>query len=337
MKEKNLKIILGRHNLDAAVFFQDSYIPYFSGVSLSDREWRENAVLVIGKTAVLYVRRLEVERVKTASKVDVMPLEELNIPNSIGVNGRAFTISHMNSMKEKKVVDISHELEQLRMVKEEAEIKLIREACRIGDSVFSEVVKNWKFMTEGEVRQFIVKEIENRRASPSFNPIVASGKNAAFPHYQGNDKLSEGFCVIDFGVCWKGYCSDMTRTVYLGNPSEEEKELYSKVLESQKAGITAVKPGTSAEDVDFSARNKLGKLQNLFIHSLGHQLGIDVHDAGFRIGPEVKSKLAKNMVITIEPGIYMHGKYGIRIEDDIVVGRQVLTESKKSLIIIPYS
>src|SRR3989344_5351635 len=128
MKEKNLKIILGRHNLDAAVFFQDSYIPYFSGVSLSDREWRENAVLVIGKTAVLYVRRLEVERVKTASKVDVMPLEELNIPNSIGVNGRAFTISHMNSMKEKKVVDISHELEQLRMVKEEAEIKLIREA-----------------------------------------------------------------------------------------------------------------------------------------------------------------------------------------------------------------
>ncbi|MBI2142305.1 M24 family metallopeptidase [Candidatus Woesearchaeota archaeon] len=198
-------------------------------------------------------------------------------------------------------------------------------------------IENFDFRTELDVKNFLESEARKLGCKPSFDTIVASGKNASMPHYSGNGRLNRGFCVIDFGIRHKGYCSDMTRTIYLGSPSAKEKELYSRVRQAQQNGIDAVKEGAVAERVDSAARSALGKHKKAFIHGLGHHIGIEVHDTGQRISPHSKWLLKEGMTVTIEPGIYYRGKLGIRIEDDVLVrknGCELLTKTGKELYIV---
>ncbi len=172
----------------------------------------------------------------------------------------------------------------------------------------------------------------------SFDTIVAAGKRSALPHGRatGQPIPKRGFVVVDSGVVWHGYCSDMTRTVHVGPASREDRRWYAAVLEAQLAGIVAVKPGAKAGDVDRATRQVLHKarLDKFFTHSTGHGVGLEIHEPP-RLGKQQEERLEPGMVITIEPGIYVPDKGGIRIEDMVVVtaeGCQVLTPVTKELI-----
>ncbi len=210
--------------------------------------------------------------------------------------------------------------------------KCIKKACEITDSIFSELIKH-KFLTEKEIELFILTEIRNRKLKPSFPPIVATSKNAANPHHVPKKTKLKGFTVIDFGVRYNGYCSDMTRMIYYGKPNKKELELYELCLKVQKNAIKRLKIGVKYSNVAEEVREALGKYAEFFIHSLGHGVGRKIHQSP-KIG--VKSRdIAKKEIITIEPGIYIKNKLGIRIEDTIEINRKikVLTKTSKKLVI----
>jgi Xaa-Pro dipeptidase len=219
------------------------------------------------------------------------------------------------------------------------EISRMEQAAKITDELFADLVKNWdEFYTEADAANFLLKEMSTRGLDPSFPPIVASGPHAANPHHHAAyKKLQTGFCVIDMGVRFKGYCSDMTRTIFIGEPTEEDRHLYNKLLDAQQKTASEVKVGKKIAYLSLSCRDMLGEeLSKEFIHSLGHGVGSQVHE-----WPSVSKKstaiLIENMIITIEPGVYRQGEYGIRIEDDVLVtkeGPRVLNATSKELITV---
>jgi Xaa-Pro aminopeptidase len=172
----------------------------------------------------------------------------------------------------------------------------------------------------------------------SFDTIVASGKRSALPHGHATDTRlpKRGFLTLDFGIIHDGYCSDMTRTVYFGSPRPDERHAYQAVLEAQEAAVAAVSAGTQCGDVDEAARSVLRNagLAEAFTHSTGHGVGLEIHETP-RVGANQTTRLQAGMVITVEPGIYLEGRFGIRIEDMVAVtraGGEVLTPAPKALI-----
>jgi Xaa-Pro aminopeptidase len=174
----------------------------------------------------------------------------------------------------------------------------------------------------------------------SFPTIIASGERSALPHGRasGGAVPADGFVVCDFGVILAGYCSDRTRTVYVGRPSREARRVYEAVQEAQQAGLESVRAGRRVGEVDSAARKLLQKqgLAKYFTHSTGHGVGLEIHEAP-RIAAEQTELLKPGMVITVEPGVYVPGRWGVRIEDLAVVtehGCEVLAPSGKNLIAI---
>ena len=172
----------------------------------------------------------------------------------------------------------------------------------------------------------------------SFETIVAAGARSALPHGRATSAPlpRKGFVTLDFGIIHNGYCSDMTRTVYLGRPRGEERKAYEAVLEAQEAAVAAVSAGVSCGEVDEAARSVLRRvgMAEAFSHSTGHGVGLEIHEAP-RVGADQKARLQPGMIVTIEPGVYWPGKFGIRIEDMVAVtrnGSQVLTPAPKALI-----
>lgn len=229
-------------------------------------------------------------------------------------------------------------LSQIMAVKLPEEIKLLKKAAQITDELFALLIRNWKkFKTEHNAAQFLLIEMAKRGIEPSFPPIIASGTNAALPHSEPqNKKIQKGFCVVDMGVRYGGYCSDMTRTIYIGKPTQKERQMYELVRRAQEDTVKLVKAGVPTKTLNSFCRSALGSLNKEFIHSLGHGVGTQVHEWP-RVGSVEDVRLEENMVITIEPGVYRKGRYGIRIEDDVLVkkGRsEVLTKATKKLRII---
>ena len=170
----------------------------------------------------------------------------------------------------------------------------------------------------------------------SFNPIVASGKNASMPHYApAAKKIMKGFCVIDFGVKYKGYCSDITRTVYVGKPSKKEKEIFNMLLTIQKNAINKIKSSKKCSELYDFVNNSLGKYKSNFTHGLGHGVGVEIHELP-NLTLNSKDRIKNNMVFTIEPGIYFPKRFGIRIEDTVLFKNKpiVLTKTSKDLLIV---
>ena len=232
-----------------------------------------------------------------------------------------------------------------RMIKDREELKLIREAVNLGARVYLQALKAIRPGTrETEVAGKL--EFAARQAGAdgmSFDTIVAGGGRGALPHGRASSQPipRRGFVVVDSGVILRGYCSDMTRTVHVGRVSRVEREWYEAVLEAQLVGIGAVRPGGTAGEVDEAVRSVLrkAKLDRYFTHSTGHGVGLEIHEPP-RLGKKQAERLAPGMVITIEPGIYVPGKGGIRIEDMVVVtakGCEVLTPATKDLIEIEAS
>jgi Xaa-Pro aminopeptidase len=227
-----------------------------------------------------------------------------------------------------------------RMIKDADELRLIRDAVKLGAKVYELALTAIRpGVREVEVAGKL--EFAARQAGAdgmSFDTIVAAGKRGALPH--GRASLQpippRGFVVIDSGVILRGYCSDMTRTVHAGRVSRVERAWYEAVLEAQLVGIATVRPGVTAGEVDEATRSVLrkAKLDRYFTHSTGHGVGLEIHEPP-RLGKNQDERLVPGMVVTIEPGIYVPGKGGIRIEDMVVVtgnGYEVLTPVTKNLI-----
>jgi Xaa-Pro aminopeptidase len=233
-------------------------------------------------------------------------------------------------------------VERARMVKDAAEILRIRRAVELGASLFR-IARRKIRPGVSEVEVAAAMEYEARCAGAegmSFPTILASGARSAIVHGRASGARipRRGFVVCDFGVILAGYCSDRTRTVHVGRPSGEARQLYEAVLEAQQAAISAVRPGVTAAEVDGASRRVLRqrKLARYFTHSTGHGLGLEIHEAP-RLAAGQAQKLEPGMVITIEPGAYVPGKWGVRIEDVVVVtssGCEVLTPTDKELVII---
>jgi len=250
--------------------------------------------------------------------------------------------SQMRDLTHKRVVwrPTSGLIMRQRLTKDADELKLIRGAVKLGAEVYNKALRSLRPGVQ-EVEVAARLEYAARRAGAdgmSFETIVAAGKRGALPHGRASNSAipRRGFVVIDSGVILRGYCSDMTRTVHVGRVDRIGRAWYEAVLEAQLAGIAAVRPGVTAAEVDEAARAVLrrAKLDRYFTHSTGHGVGLEIHEPP-RLGRGQAEKLEPGMVVTIEPGIYVPGTGGIRIEDMVMVtsdGAEVLTPVTKELI-----
>ncbi|MBI2499104.1 M24 family metallopeptidase [Candidatus Woesearchaeota archaeon] len=212
-------------------------------------------------------------------------------------------------------------------------LKYTKKACQITDKMFSSLIENFNFRTEKDIEKFLKHQSKKYKVKPSFSPfIVVSGKRSNQIHGKPTKNKLNGFTVIDFGVSYNGFKSDMTRTIYIGKPSKKELQDYNKLLKIQKKLISLIKPENYYCDLDIKARLLLGKDKIYFNHSLGHGVGKKIHEPPW-LRSSSSDKIKSNDIITIEPGIYKKN-YGIRIEDTILVKNKpvVLTKSNKKLI-----
>lgn len=243
---------------------------------------------------------------------------------------------------EGELVPVSGLVEKLRLIKTDSEIKILKEAADIADAAFKHILD---FIQPGKTELEVSNELEffMRKAgatSSSFDIIVASGYRSALPHGVASDKVIEtgDFVTLDFGAYYKGFVSDITRTVAVGEPNAKLKDIYDIVLEAQLKGMAGIKPGMTGKQADALTRDYITEkgYGEYFGHSTGHGIGLEVHE-----GPALSSKsdiiLEPGMVVTVEPGIYIPGLGGVRIEDDTLITEnhnETLTHSTKELIIL---
>ena len=233
-------------------------------------------------------------------------------------------------------------LDGLRVAKDEEELARMRQAQRITDEAFREILNFIRpGLTERDVAARLVYELLRRGGRKvSFDPIVAAGANGSMPHaVPGETVIQPGmFVTMDFGCVYEGYCSDMTRTVAVGQPTEEMERVYHTVLEAQRAGIAAARAGVTGSEVDRAARQVIQQAGYgaFFSHSFGHSLGLEIHESP-NASPSEQSVLPAGAVISAEPGIYLPGRFGVRIEDVLVLregGCEDITQSPKNLIVL---
>ena len=271
-------------------------------------------------------------------------LEKLGA-ETLGVEEEDLTHGQFLRYEEKihaKLLPCQEKINAFRHVKEDWEVEKMRKAQEIADRTFAEILSVIRpGMTEKELAAELIYGLYRNGADGlSFQPIVVSGPNTSLPHgVPGDRKLQYGdFITMDFGCVLDGYCSDMTRTVGLGFVSEEMAKVYDIVLQAQTAGIAATKAGVTGREVDGAARSVIeaAGYGDYFGHSYGHSLGLEVHEAP-NCSPSNDKPLPAGAVCSAEPGIYLPGKFGVRIEDVVVVtadGCVNLTESPKNLLII---
>lgn len=266
---------------------------------------------------------------------------------TLGIEAEHFTVaekSRLNRLRPSGVLlkDAPGIVEKMRMMKDSDELRCIREAVDLGARIFE---RGLKVLRAGmkEVDVAAEMELAARRGGAdgmSFDTIVASGARSALPHGRASTQAIRpgAFVVCDFGVILSGYCSDQTRTVWVGSVPKDARRIYEAVREAQQAASEAVRPGIAVGEVDAAARKVLKKagLGRYFTHSTGHGVGLEIHESP-RVASGQREILQAGMVITIEPGVYFPGKWGIRIEDMVVVtagGCEALTPTDKELIAV---
>lgn len=252
----------------------------------------------------------------------------------LGIEGNFVTLRFFKQLKKlsgkTKLIDIKDELDKKRMIKRPDELKNIKQAQKITEKVFEKIKKSLKIgMSEKQIAwQIKVFAYEFGADRTSFHPIVAINENSACPHHNnGNKKLKRGdMILIDMGVKYRGYCSDMTRMIFTAQPTEEQKKIYELVLKAQKTVIKKLRAGLSGKKVDSFARQiiKRAGYEKYFGHALGHGVGLDIHELP-NLSKKYREKIPEGTVVTVEPGIYLPGKFGVRIEDMVLVGKTGVT------------
>ncbi|WP_302104757.1 M24 family metallopeptidase [Polycladomyces zharkentensis] len=344
LKEQDLEALLVTHPMNRR------YLTGFTGTA--------GMVLVTEKEAKLLVDFRYVEQAqKQAPHLDVVrvggePFRTVaGLCREWNVSRLAFEQDHLVYARAEKlksildgveVVPVSNMVEKLRETKDADELETLRRAARIVDEVFAEILKEIRpGLRERDIAfrlEFLMRE--KGADSSSFDIIVASGPRSALPHGVASDRVLEkgDLVTLDFGALYEGYCSDITRTIVLGKPNERQREIYDIVLHAQQAALEAVRPGVTGRDVDKVARDIITDrgYGEQFGHSTGHGIGLEIHEAP-TLSVNGETVLQSGMVVTVEPGIYLPGFGGVRIEDDVVVteqGKEVLTHSPKNLIVI---
>ncbi|HKF01333.1 MAG TPA: Xaa-Pro peptidase family protein [Candidatus Sulfotelmatobacter sp.] len=266
---------------------------------------------------------------------------------TIGIESEHFTLADKKRLTQfrlsgVRLKDAPPIVERLRLIKDDAEIGLIRAAVQLGAKIYDRALE---VLHPGIKEVDVAAEMElaarqGGAEAMSFETIIASGPRSALPHGRASATPinQRSFVVCDFGVILSGYCSDETRTVWVGTPSDDARHPYEAVRQAQQAAIDAVRPGATTGEVDGAARKTLRKagFGKYFTHSTGHGVGLEIHESP-RVADGQKEILQPGMVITIEPGVYFPGKWGIRIEDMVVVnagGCEVLTPTSKAFLAV---
>jgi Xaa-Pro aminopeptidase len=331
----NIRYLCGFTGSSGLLLVEESGSVFFTDVRYDTQAHAEvkGAKVVIARQAVL---NAAADRIAALRGKQVIAIEADHVTVSDRKRLNDLLPTHL------RLKNASSLVERARMVKDEDELAVIRSAVNLGAKLFDRALE---VMRPGVKESDVAAEMEYaaRRAGAeemSFSTIIASGERSALPHGRASDKPIKpgGFAVCDFGVILDGYCSDQTRTVWVGSVSEDARVGYEAVLEAQLAAIAAVRPGVSVGEVDGAARKVLRKrgLGRYFTHSTGHGVGLEIHEAP-RLAAGQKAVLQPGMVITIEPGVYFPGKWGVRIEDMVTVtarGCDVLTPTRKDFLAI---
>ncbi len=318
---------------------------------LESPQTKESLFLIVKKNSkpVLLVSPLEIGNYTHRKDVIVKKLDEDmlrqelgKIKNKIGINFECQTAGQLQRLKKytrAKPVDISGYFESARETKSQKEINKIKAACKITIEVLGRIETLAKrCRTEKQLAMKLEFEARNNGAEGiAFPVIVASGSNSAIPHYNTADrKISKGFLIVDFGVMKEGYCSDITRTFFTGSPTVYHKHMFATVYNAKQAATSQCFAGNSANKVHDAAETLIKKsFGQDMLHSVGHGLGMKVHDFPQSISPKSTFNLEENMCITVEPGYYKSGFGGVRIEDDVVIGKRKckeMTRAEKQLI-----
>lgn len=285
---------------------------------------------------------IELDTSLIKSVADVVSRESIK---RLGIEQDAMTVGQYRTYEKEvdvQLIETSGIVEKLRLIKDESEIKIMKEAAAIADAAYTHIQT---FIRPGRTEREVANELEmfmrsKGADSSSFDIIVASGLRSALPHGVASDKVIQTgeLVTLDFGTYYKGYCSDITRTLAIGPVSDELRQIYDTVLRAQLAGVEGIRAGITGIEADALTRDiiKEAGYGEYFGHSTGHGLGMEVHEAP---GLSFRSDtvLEPGMVVTIEPGIYINGVGGCRIEDDVVItedGCYLLTQSPKELITI---
>jgi Xaa-Pro dipeptidase len=288
--------------------------------------------------------KLPVSTFRTRDERTKMLKKKLAGVKRIGINFENIThqayLDTVKCTKKAKVVDVSEALKKARMIKDSTEIERIAKACAIASKVaeeIPEIITNLGMKESEAVAEINYLMSRYGASSPSFETIAAFGSNAAEPHYTAcTASLKKGdFMLFDFGARYMRYCSDITRTFVAGKATKEQKKMHEVVLEAQNAALDFIAPGKSGKECHAVAEQVINKsgYKGRFTHGLGHGLGITVHDPG-GMSPTQDIVLEENMVLTVEPGIYIPRIGGVRIEDDILVtknGCRLLTDAEREL------
>ena len=287
------------------------------------------AFCIIKENPIIYASKMDMEVAKNNSKIEVREYESFEVMirelKEAGIKNLAIEPSLVYSTYEKLMDDFSISsktyVDKQRMIKTPSEIQAITKATEIAQKSFQSLDILNRSDSESDVAFDLIKSMmENGSPREAFNTIVTSGANSSLPHVKPENKPLEQPILIDWGAIYNGYCSDNTRTMVY---SEFQHEIWDIVAEAHDKAIKAIKPGLKCCDVDKVARDIIGEYGygDKFIHSTGHGLGLDIHESpGF--SSHDKTIIEKGMVITVEPGIYFEGEFGVRLEDAVEVGNR---------------
>ncbi|KAF5075620.1 M24 family metallopeptidase [Methanobacterium aggregans] len=314
---KKLSGILGKmqeKNMDSLIALKPENIHYITGFNPSSF-----SLLLLKDEPVLFTSKLDIE---AASHISTVPVEELKslkdikelLKGKVGIES-SMTVKTYRKLSNNFKADITDLIEVSRMVKSLDEIQNVKKALEIAEKSFEDVEFSG---TENEVAAKLEYNMMVRGSNkPSFETIVASGKRSSLPHASLTTKEIESPVVVDWGAVYNGYASDTTRTII---ETEKQEEIFRIVLEANKKAVSAIKPGVKTSDVDKAARDVIEEYGygDAYIHSTGHGVGLEIHEMP-SLSQKDDTTLEKGMIVTVEPGIYLEGKFGVRVEDMVHV------------------
>jgi len=357
-KNKNLPSRISRlqqkfpaYKIDSLIFFNRSNIRYLSGFTGSDSVLLINSgktnLLVDGRYTTQAFREVtDIQIIEYKDKIEgiIQAIKKLKLKR-VGFEADSITVEMYNQLtnrfRQGVLVALTDELKLIRAYKDKIEIALMKKAAEISSSAILSVIGQIK---PGCTEKDLALQLEfNARKygadGLAFEAIVAAGVNSALPHAQPTDrKIKKGdFVVIDFGVKYRGYCSDETCTIAFGKLTDKQKNAYQIVKDAHDRALAVIKGNIAAADIDYCARSVFGKKYGrYFVHGTGHGVGLEVHEAP-RLSSNSNDLLKSQMVVTVEPGLYIPGFWGIRIEDTVLVKEnscEKFTKMDKELIII---
>jgi len=337
------------HGASAILVTWPVNVRYLTGLSSSNAavlvDSSGGAVLATDARYIETARRRcpDIELIQDRDVAGVLAARAGGSPGGLLVEADHMPVAQFRALGgDDRLTPVSGVVESVRRIKDDGEIESLRRACAITDEAFSLVIGRIRpGVTEREIARWLdFRMMELGAEKPAFDSIVASGPNGSIPHHSPSDRPIEAgdLVTMDFGALFDGYHADMTRTVAVGEPAGWQRDLYELVRQAQRAGRHALRPGATAREVDAAARELITEAGHggHFGHGLGHGVGLEIHELPF-LGPDKTGRLEDRVPITVEPGVYLPGRGGVRIEDTLVTrddGPELLTLTTKELLVL---